>query len=62
MMIHLGQSHQHVGALSSANLALLLLGAGLVVVVLVLVFRRPRIRDGASGRWKLPDRERATDK
>ncbi|MBG0566077.1 hypothetical protein [Actinoplanes aureus] len=49
--------HRHAD-LSQVDLLLLAGNAVLVVVVLALVLRRPRVRDRADGRWRLPAAER----
>ncbi|MBU2667280.1 hypothetical protein KOI35_27595 [Actinoplanes bogorensis] len=49
--------HQHDGA-SPLDLALLTVDALLVVAVLGMLMRRPRVRDGRPTRWMLADSDR----
>ncbi|MEV6599853.1 hypothetical protein AB0M36_23805 [Actinoplanes sp. NPDC051346] len=50
-------THQHAGTGPADTLVLAGNGV-LVVVVLGLVFRRPRVRARADGRWRLPRADR----
>ncbi|GAA0459535.1 hypothetical protein Ade02nite_13570 [Paractinoplanes deccanensis] len=53
----LAMAHQHAGP-SPADALLLAVGAILAVVLLTLIFRRPRVRARADGRWRLPPADR----
>ncbi|OJF16244.1 hypothetical protein [Couchioplanes caeruleus] len=53
-------THQHGRGMSTADALLLAGNAVLVVVVLGLLFRRPRVRARADGRWRLPAAVRAS--